>query len=110
MLSRPRDFAALTSDGTYRSHPLLAARLRRTDLEVTRFGLATGRRLGNAVVRNRIRRRLREALRAMSPAFRPGWDVLLIARPGLVDAGHETLVVALRRLLERDGVLEGSGA
>lgn len=109
MLSRPRDFAALASGGTLRSHPLLAARILRTDLEVTRFGLATGRRLGGAVVRNRLRRRLREVLREMSPAFRPGWDVLLIARPALVETGHETLVGTLRRLLERGGVIEGSG-
>jgi ribonuclease P protein component len=110
MLSRPQDFAALAGSGTLRSHRLLAARVLRTDLEVTRFGLATGRRLGPAVVRNRVRRRLREALRVMSPAFQPGWDVLLIARPGIVEAGYGTVVGTLRLLLERSGVLEGSEA
>ena len=54
MLSRPQDFAALQERGTMRSHPLLAARVLRTDLETTRFGLATGRALGSAVVRNRV--------------------------------------------------------
>jgi ribonuclease P protein component len=107
MLSRPQDFAALQSDGTVRSHPLLLARIRRTDLETTRFGLSTGRKLGGAVVRNRVRRRLREALRAMSPSFQPGWDVLIIARPGVIEADHEALVGALRRLLSRGGVLGG---
>jgi ribonuclease P protein component len=80
----------------------------RTDLGVTRFGLATGRALGSAVVRNRVRRRLREALRAIAPSFRPGWDVLVIARPAIVAADHEELVGTLRRLLERGKVLEGS--
>ena len=107
MLTRPQDFAALQSGGTTRSHPLLAVRVRRTDLETTRFGLATGRKLGTAVVRNRIRRRLREALRAMAPSFQPGWDVLIIARPSLIDADHQTLVGTLRRLLHRGGVLGG---
>src|SRR3990170_4698258 len=64
MLSRPQDFAALQERGTIRSHPLLAARILRTDLETTRVGVATGRVLGSAVVRNRVRRRIREALRA----------------------------------------------
>ena len=59
MLSRPRDFATIQSDGTTTSHPLLLARSVRTDLETTRFGLATGRKLGGAVVRNRVRRRLK---------------------------------------------------
>jgi len=107
MLSRPQDFAALQSDGTLRSHPLLLVRFLRTDLDTTRFGLSTGRKLGGAVVRNRVRRRLREALRVMAPSFQPGWDVLIIARPGMVNADHEALVGALRRLLARGGVIGG---
>ena len=91
-----------------RSHPLLAARILRTDLEMTRFGMATGRVVGSAVVRNRIRRRIREVLRAFEADIQPGWDVLLIARPALVAADHRTLVTTLRRQLARGGVLEGS--
>jgi ribonuclease P protein component len=107
MLSRPQDFAALQERGTMRSHPLLAARILRTDLEMTRFGMATGRALGSAVVRNRIRRRIREVLRALEADIQPGWDVLLIARPALVAADHATLVTTLRRQLGRGGVLGG---
>ena len=91
-----------------RSHPLLAARFLRTDLETTRFGMATSRALGSAVVWNRVRRRLREVIRAMAPAIQPGWDVLLIARPALVGADHATLVTTLRRQLARGGVIGGS--
>jgi len=105
MLSRPQDFAALQGSGTSRSHPLFSARFLRTDLETTRFGLSTGRKLGGAVVRNRVRRRLREA-----PSFQPGWDVLIIVRPAIVDVDHEALVGALRRLLQRGGVLGGPTA
>ncbi len=107
MLSRPADFAALQSDGTTRSHPLLVVRIHRTGLEETRFGLSTGRRLGGAVVRNRVRRRLREALRVMAPSFQPGWDVLIIARPPVVAANHEALTSALQQVLRRGGVLGG---
>jgi ribonuclease P protein component len=110
MLSRPGDFALIGDRGTSRSHPLLTARFLRTDLDVTRFGLSTGRRLGGAVTRNRVRRRLREALRVMAPSFQPGWDVLIIARPAIVSADHDALVGALRRLLARGGVIGGSSA
>jgi ribonuclease P protein component len=109
MLSRPQDFAAIQEAGTTRSHSLLSARFLRTDLETTRFGLATGRALGSAVARNRVRRRLREALRVMAPSFQPGWDVLIIARPAIVEADHDALVGALRRTLARGGVLGGTG-
>jgi ribonuclease P protein component len=107
MISKPEDFAALQGSGTARSHSLLAMRARRTDLEETRFGLSTGRTLGGAVVRNRVRRRLREALRVMAPSFQPGWDVLIIARPPLITADREALTSALQDILRRGGVLGG---
>jgi ribonuclease P protein component len=107
MLSRPKDFRALQGEGTVRSHPLLAARFLRTDLDTTRVGLSTGRRLGGAVVRNRVRRRLREVLRVLAPSFQPGWDVLIIARPAVVNATHDEVAEAVRRLLQRGGVLGG---
>ena len=108
MLSRPQDFAALQGSGTTRSHPLFSARFVRTDLDTTRFGLSTGRKLGGAVIRNRVRRRLREALRAMAPSFQPGWDVLIIARPAIVEADQDTLIGALRRTLVKGGALGGT--
>ena len=105
MLSRPRDFTRLAEGGVARSHPLLVGRFVRNDLEQTRFGFATGKRLGGAVVRNRVRRRIREALRAVAPSFKPGWDVLIIARPAIVAADQDALVGALRRVLRSGGVI-----
>jgi len=51
-----------------------------------RFGFTVTRKLGSAVVRNRIRRRLREALRIMPPgSARDGWDYVVVARPAAAD-------------------------
>jgi ribonuclease P protein component len=107
MLSSPEDFAALQGQGSVRSNPLLVVRIRRNDLEVTRFGFSTGRKLGGAIVRNRVRRRLREALRVMAPSFQPGWDVLIIARQPVIAADYQDLTGALHSLLRRGGVVEG---
>jgi ribonuclease P protein component len=107
MLSRPGEFARLAAGGVVRTHPLLVGRFVRNDLETTRFGFATGKRLGGAVIRNRARRRLREELRVMAPSFQPGWDVLIIARPAIVEADQDVLVGALRRVLRSGGVLGG---
>ncbi len=43
----------------------------------------------------------------MGSTFEPGWDVLLVARPGIVEAGSETLVGVLGRLLREGGVIGG---
>ena len=116
MLSRPGDFARLAEGGVARTHPLLVGRFVRTDLDQTRFGFATGKRLGGAVVRNRARRRIREVLRVMAPSFQPGWDVLIIARPAIVEADQDALVGALRpgppfgrRARRSDGVVRRIG-
>ena len=108
MLSRPGDFARLAEGGVARTHPLLVGRFVPNGLDQTRFGLATGKRLGGAVTRNRVRRRIREVLRVMAPSFQPGWDVLIIARPAIVEADQDALVGAIRRVLRSGGVLGGS--
>jgi ribonuclease P protein component len=54
-----------------------------------RLGLAVPRASGTAVVRNRIKRRLREAWRALLPDVKRGRDYVLVARPGLAEASEE---------------------
>ncbi len=95
--------------GISRSHPLFSARVLRTDRAETRFAFATSRRLGTAVVRNRVRRRLRAALSSMAGMLQPGWDVLIVVRPPMIEADHRTMTEALHRLLGRAGVVGGAG-
>ncbi len=64
-----------------------------------RFGISTGRRLGGAVQRNRVRRRLREILRHAPNDSGHGWDVLIVVRPPAVDASYDELRDALERSL-----------
>jgi ribonuclease P protein component len=70
-----------------------------------RFGISTGRRLGGAVQRNRVRRRVREVLRQAPNGTGHGWDVLIVARGPAVGASFEELRSALERLL---GTIRGS--
>lgn len=56
-----------------------------------RIGLTVGVKLGHAVVRNRLRRRLREIYRLHEGQFCPGWDVVVVARARAVTASYRQL-------------------
>lgn len=67
------------------------------------MAVAVSRRLGKAVVRNRIRRRLREAFRAEMGALREGLDVVVTALPGSEQADFVLIRSALRAALRKAG-------
>lgn len=76
-----RDFARVKSQGSSQAGRFLVlGALRNEELPEFQFGLVTGGKLGTAVVRNRIRRRLREVIRAHRTEIAPGWQMVIIAR------------------------------
>jgi ribonuclease P protein component len=107
MLRSPGDFAALQQHGRSRSHRLVAVRIRRNDLDRNRYGIATGRKLGKAVERNRVRRRVREVLRRLDGTIEPGHDILVVAKPESVSASFAELAGALGKLLGEASGKEG---
>jgi len=78
-------------------------RPRANGLPHNRYGFVTSRAVGKAVVRNRVRRRLREAVRPLS--LKDGWDIVVIARRSAAEATYRELRESLASLLTRAGVL-----
>jgi ribonuclease P protein component len=102
-LRRSADFAAVYRSGRSASSELLALRSLKTARPVSRVGFAVGRRLGTAVVRNRVKRRLRAAMTSL--ALAPGWDIVVTARPAAATKGYHELEAALAGLLRRQQLL-----
>ncbi|MBE6940195.1 MAG: ribonuclease P protein component [Ruminococcaceae bacterium] len=73
---------------------------------LSRLGITVSTKLGKAVVRNRVRRRIREIYRLNKPAMKPGWDVILVARMRAVTMEYRKLNQTYLRLLEQVGLLE----
>jgi ribonuclease P protein component len=72
----------------------------------SRFAVSAGRRIGNAVQRNRAKRLIREAVRAILQEIKPGWDVVLVARRPLPEAKFYEVEAAVRSLFSRANLLE----
>jgi ribonuclease P protein component len=105
-LANRRDFAAVYRRGRPYRTGLLVLRALPTGRELSRFGFTVRKELGNAVVRNRLKRRLREAVRSLRVGS--GWDLVINARRGAPNAEFQHLTAALRELMSRAGVLQDS--
>jgi len=105
-LKRRAQFLSVASRGRKSAQPgLVLQAMARGDDQPARFGFTVTKKVGNAVVRNRTRRRLREAARLVA-ADHPitGHDLVLIGRDATRGRQFTALVQDVRRALERCGV------
>jgi ribonuclease P protein component len=86
-------------------HPLFILFVAPNDATSSRFAISASRHLGKAVVRNRMKRRIREALRPHLSQVQGGFDCLLVARQPLVAAGFAEIEAGLCHLLQRAALL-----
>ena len=93
-----------SSSGHANSYLVLYAR--KNHSAANRVGVTVSKKLGCAVVRNRVRRRLREVYRLNEAKFAPGWDIVVVARSRCVKADFSKLTAAYLSLAEQAGILE----
>jgi ribonuclease P protein component len=100
-----RDFERLTREGERRasaSFVVFVSSAPRRGRDAAgprvRLGVTASRKVGGAVVRNRVKRRIREAFRRRRTLLPPGADVVVIARPGAAALGSEAVAADLARL------------
>jgi len=109
-LTQSTEFKRVRRSGKSYAHPLVVLVVLPAEGETTRFGVAAGKTVGRAVQRNRAKRLLREALRALIPMIKPGWKVILIARNPLLNAKFVDIQASLRTLFTRANLLiDGNG-
>jgi ribonuclease P protein component len=100
-LAQASRFRRVYQDGQSWPHRLLVLRALRNDLPHSRFGFVAGKRTGKAVVRNRVKRIMREAMRAQLGNVPPGLDVVLIARAPIAAASAQDVAEAVASLVPR---------
>ena len=100
-LLRRAEFRRVYEEGQRRSTPLCTIFIRSNGLPKTRLGITVPRALGNAVLRNRMKRRLREVFRRHRLALPGGWDIVVNPRPATAEAPFETLAKELMRIFPK---------
>ena len=99
-LKKNSDFRRLYAKGKSAVNPFLVVYCRRNREGVNRLGYTVSVKLGHAVVRNRVRRRLREIYRLNAPRLKRGYDIVIVARARAVGAPYVKLDAAFLRACE----------
>jgi ribonuclease P protein component len=108
-LRRPARFKTIRDEGRWWSHRLMSMGVIPNGQAESHCGFSTSKKLGNAVVRNRARRRMRESVRRQWHCVQPGWDIVFAGRQPLCHADYEDIVDAVGTLLRRAHLWRESG-
>ncbi len=106
-LRKRSDFTQVMRTGRRARHPLLQLVAVHTDAGITRVGFSVSKQVGGAVIRNRVKRRLRTIVRGLD--WMPGFDLVIVARSGADSASYgelQGIVVQNARKLKLLGGVE----
>jgi ribonuclease P protein component len=104
-ICRNNDFRRIYSRGKSYVSPLVVVYALKNRTKNVRVGITTSKKVGNAVQRNRSRRVIREAFRALAPRVRPGFDLVLVARGKTPYVKSTDVRRQLERQLQAAGLL-----
>jgi len=107
-LRRRNDFTRVYRRGKSYANKYLVIYVLPNGREVNRFGFSVGKRVGKAVVRNRMRRRLRELCRLHVDLLTPGYDIVVIPRNPVLEVDYATIRSALRHLFHKAGIFRNN--
>ena len=99
-------FRRLYSKGKSSAGRYVVVYCRKNGLAQNRLGITAGTKIGHAVVRNRIRRRIREAYRLSESSFFPGYDIIVVARHRAAEGDYHDIDRDLLRQMDKLGLVK----
>jgi len=103
-LTRRSQYVTIYEHGRAYADSRVVLKIMANSLDISRIGYSVSTNIGKATVRNRIKRLIKESVRKLD--VKPGWDIVFIARKGIIDADFQSISNSVNRLLDRAGILK----
>ena len=107
-LRKQSDFSRVYKQGKSRGSRFAVILYRRNGLKFTRTAFVASKKVGNSVQRNRSRRLMRAAYRAVEPNVKSGYDIIFVARAAINGCKEPEVERQLKKSLESAGILTGN--
>lgn len=106
-LKKNKDFQTVYRNGKSAANRYLVMYIYPNHTERNRLGISVSKKVGNSVVRHRLTRLIRESYRLSETSFHPGYDIVVIARPGAKGKSYFEVESAILHLCRIHGILAG---
>jgi len=106
-IRKKAEYAAVFAESRKVADRFFVCYLAAREQQGNKMGLAVSRKVGKAVARNRVKRYLREFYRTHRPQMHTPCELVVVARPEAASLDYAGCVSAMRRLLQKGGVLDG---
>lgn len=103
-ISRGKEYKGIYNKGRRIPGKYIIVFTQANKLPHNRFGIVTSKKIGNAVIRNRAKRQIREVIRKNLNNLRPGYDVVVVARFNVKEAVFELIENDFLRLMGKASI------
>lgn len=100
-LTKNKEFKNVYKAGRRWSGPFFTMYIKKNGSNCTRLGVSVSKRVGNSVVRNRVKRRIKEIFRINMGKIKKGFDIVVSTKPAISTAEFKDIEKELKRLLKR---------
>jgi ribonuclease P protein component len=101
-LTKTRDFENVHHRGKFIGEKFLGIKFLKNDLSVSRFGFLVGLKISKkSTKRNRVKRRIRESIRLKLKQIKPGFDIIIFTKPGIVKKTYQEIDEAVEKVFKK---------